>query len=86
MDKRKRLERERLEVYFAHILMAYRPIIIFFGGFLLICAAAFLINAASFGAIIGVAAALTLLLGFSYQAIVLCARAGAWIATVGRNV
>jgi len=85
MYNRKRLDRERLEIYFVQLLLAYRPFLLI-GGFLLLAyAVATMLRSVLFGCIFLLIAAFPLLLGLSYPFVVFTARLGAWIATLGRK-
>lgn len=85
ISHRRRLARERLEIYLVHLLLAYRWLIVVVG--LLLAAYAIAVMIAS--PLVGIATALPaiflLLLGFSYNLAVYTARSGAWIATLGRQ-
>lgn len=85
MFNRKRLDRERLEVYLVHLLLAYRRWIVFCGVLLLLYAVAITIVSPLLGGILAIIAAIPLLIGYSYQALVFTARLGAWIGTVWRK-
>jgi hypothetical protein len=85
MFNRNRLDRERMEVYLVHLLLAWRPLLLVGG--LLLLAYAFSVMVRSFfaGGVMLLLAAFPLLLGYSYHAVVFTARLGAWIATLGRK-
>lgn len=78
MFNRKRLDRERLEVYLVHLLLAYRTLTLMCGMILLVFSAAILAQSLLLGSLMLTAAALLLGLGLSYRAVVLTARLGAW--------
>lgn len=84
MPNRRRLTRERLEIYLVHLLLAYRWLILIVGLLL----AAYAISMAIVSPLAGIATALPaaflLLLGNSYTVVVYTARLGAWIATLWR--
>jgi len=83
MYNRKRLDRERLEVYYAQLMLAYRPIL-FIGGILLFSyALATMLRSILMGGILLLLSVFPLLVFFSYPFLVLIARLGAWIATLG---
>jgi len=83
MFNRKRLDRERLEVYLVHLLLAYRHLILICGALLLIYAIAMMGVSPISGSILAVIAAVPLLVASSYKAVVVTARLGAWISTLG---
>ena len=85
MSQRRRLDRERLEVYYVNLLLAFRPLLIIVG--ILLFGYAFLAIGSSLlvGIVVGVLAVLTLLLGNFYPVVILAARAAAWVVTVGRK-
>jgi hypothetical protein len=85
MFNRRRLARERLEIYLVHLLLAYRPLIFIGGVLLLIYALIALLVSSLTGFAALVPAIFLLLLGSSYPAVVYTARLGAWIATLGRH-
>jgi hypothetical protein len=83
MSNRRRLARERLEIYLVHLLLAYRRLIFIVG--LLLSAYALAVIASS--PLIGITtlfpAVFLLLLGNSFNVALYTARFGAWIATLG---
>lgn len=85
MSNRRRLARERLEIYLTHLLLAYRPLIFITGLLLLIYA----ITVLFLNRVVGFAALLPaiylLLAGSSYHVILYTARMGAWIGTLWRH-
>jgi len=85
MSQRKRLDRERMQVYFAHLLMAYRPLILIIGILLLVYAMIVIGISQLFGIIVGVLAVLILLLGNFYGGVVFVSKVLAWLVTVGRK-
>lgn len=85
MANRRRLARERLEIYLVHLLLAYRRLIFFGGLLLLVYAIAALLTYSLVGFASLVPALFLLLLSSSYQAVVYTARLGAWIATLWRH-
>jgi hypothetical protein len=85
MSNRRRLARERLEIYLVHLLLAYRPLI-FSGGVLLLVYAVIAMIASSLAGFAALVPAIFLLLiSNSYQATLYTARLGAWVATLGRH-
>lgn len=85
MTKRRNLDRERLEVYLAHLLLAYRPIFQTSGWVILVYSVvAFLLSPVGGSVAFGVAIFLVLL-SSSYEMTVYLAKVGAWIGTLGRH-
>jgi len=82
---RRRLARERLEIYLVHLLLMYRRMILMVGLLFLACtiAAIFVDRIAGFATLFP--AIFLLLLGNSYNVVVYTARLGAWIATLWRQ-
>lgn len=85
MSNRRRLARERLEIYLVHLLLAYRWLIIIVGLLLAAYAIAMLIVSPFVGLATALPAVFLLLLGNSYHVVVYTARLGAWIATLWRQ-
>jgi len=85
MYNRKRLDRERLEIYLAHLLFRSRRLFLFGGVLLLVYAALTMFASPVAGSSVALFAALALALGSSHQAVLTAARIGAWIATLGRK-
>ena len=85
MFNRRRLARERLEIYLVHLLLMYRRLTLIVGLLLLVYAIAtiFVSRIAGFAALFP--AIFLLLLGNSYKVVVYTARLGAWIATIWRH-
>jgi len=84
MSNRRRLARERLEIYLVHLILMYRRLILIVGLLLLVYAiAAMFVNQLT-GYMTLIPAILLLLLGNSYNAVVYTARFGAWIGTLWR--
>ncbi|UCH58486.1 MAG: hypothetical protein JSV61_09715 [Anaerolineales bacterium] len=85
MSNRRRLARERLEIYLLHLILAYQRIILIGGLFLLVYAiAALFINLVA-GLAALVPATFLLLVSNSYQVALYTARLGAWLGTLGRH-
>ena len=82
---RRRLARERLEIYLLHLLLAYRPLIVIGGVLLSVYAIIGLIVNPIVGGAALVPAVFLLLLGYSYPVSLYTARLGAWIATLWRH-
>lgn len=85
MSNRRRLARERLEIYLLHLLLAYRPLVVIGGVILLVYATVALMANPVMGFAALVPAVFLLLLGFSYPFGLYTARLGAWIATLWRH-
>ena len=85
MSNRRRLARERLEIYLVHLLMAYRHLIFIGGLLLLVFGIAVLFTCPQAGISILLPALVMLLVGSTYQVLVFTARIGAWIATIGES-
>jgi hypothetical protein len=81
MSDRRRLRRERLEIYLVHLLLAYRRVILIAALFLLTYAVVILILKPLLGLISLLPAVYLLLLSNSYPITVRTARLAAWIAT-----
>ena len=85
MSNRRRLARERLEIYLVHLLLAYRWLIVIVGFLLAAYAIAMMIVSPLIGLSVALPAIFLLLLGSSYNIVVYTARLGAWIATLRRQ-
>lgn len=85
MSNRRRLARERLEIYLVHLLLTFRPLIFIAGVLLLVYAILALIASSLAGFASLVQAIFLLLLSSSYNVTLYTARVGAWIATLGRH-
>ena len=85
MSNRRRLARERLEIYLVHLLLAYRRLILVAGLLLLAYAIVVMIASPLAGLATALPAVFLLLLGNSYNIVVYTARMGAWIATLWRT-
>jgi hypothetical protein len=85
MSNRRRLARERLEIYLVHLLLAFRPLIFVAGLLLLVYAIIALIASSLTGFASLVPAVFLLLLGSSYPVVLYTARLGAWIGTLWRH-
>lgn len=84
MSNRRRLARERLEIYLVHLLLAFRPLILI-GGLLLLAYVYVTIFIYPFaGYVVLVPSVYLILLGSSYNIALYTARLGAWIGTIGR--
>jgi hypothetical protein len=85
MFDRKKLDRERLEIFLVHWLLACRLPLLICGSFLLIYAIAVILRAPLAGSIVGVVATYLLLLATFYRVVLLTARLAAWLGTLGRT-
>jgi hypothetical protein len=85
MSNRRRLARERLEIYLVHLLLAYRRLIFIAALLLLTYAIAILVIKPLLGVIGLLPALYLLLLSHSYTITVHTARAAAWISTLGNH-
>ena len=82
---RRKLARERMEIYLVHLLLRYRYYLLVPGFLLLLFSFAVMAIDPLAGAIAFLPAALLCLLGSSYSAVLHTARAAAWIATLGEK-
>ncbi|MBW8010491.1 MAG: hypothetical protein FVQ83_04500 [Chloroflexi bacterium] len=85
MTKRRRSDRERLEIYLMHVLLAFRPLFRIIGFILLILALAIITFSNIMGGITLISAIFLLLLTYSYEITLDFAKFGAWIGTVGEE-
>ena len=85
MSNRRRLARERLEIYLVHLFLTYRWLIVIVGLLLAAYAIAMMIVSPLIGLAIALPAIYLLLLGNSYNVVVYTARLGTWIATLWRQ-
>ena len=84
MSNRRRLARERLEIYLVHLILMYRRLILIVGVLLLVYAIATMFVNRTTGYVTLIPAIFLLLLSNSYNAAVHTARLGAWIGTLWR--
>ena len=84
MSNRRRLARERLEIYLVHLILMYRRLILIGGLLLTICAVVFLFVNSIMGYTALILALFLLLLGNSFNVVLYTARLGAWIGTLRR--
>jgi hypothetical protein len=82
MYNRKRLARERLEMYLVHLLLAYRLLILISGLLVLGYALMIMGKAPLAGLAALLPAVFLLLLSHSYNVVVYTSRLGAWIGTL----
>jgi hypothetical protein len=85
MSNRRRLARERLEIYLVHLLMAYRPLLFIVGLLLLVYSIASLFINPLVGFASLLPALYLLLISNSYPVTLYTARLGAWIGTLWRH-
>ena len=85
MSNRRRLARERLEIYLVHLLLAYRQLIFIVGLLMLVYSAAMLLINPLFGIISLLPALYLILLSNSYNTALYTARLVAWISTLGKQ-
>ncbi len=85
MFNRRKLDRERLEVYLVHLFLAHRPQIFVCGLLLLLIALATMIRSLLLGGLLSLLAVIPLLMSLHYPAVLVVARLGAWAATIGRK-
>ena len=85
MSNRRRLARERLEIYLLYLILAYRWLILIVGLFLLVYAITVMIALSSAGAAILLTAVYLLALSNSFNIALYTARLGAWIGTLWRS-
>jgi hypothetical protein len=85
MSNRKRLAREKLEIYLVYLILAYRRLALICGALLLVYGALILQASPLAGAVSLALAGFTLLLNSSFRAVQLTARLGAWLGTLGRE-
>jgi len=83
MSNRRRLARERLEIYLVHLLLAYRRLFIIIALLMLAYATAILFINLLLGIITLLPALYLLLLSNSYNVALYTARLAAWIGTLG---
>ncbi len=85
MSNRRRLARERLEIYLVHLLLAYHWLIVIFGLVLLVYAVSIMIVSPLGGIATALPAIFLILLGNSYNFVVYTARLASWISTLWRQ-
>ena len=81
MSKKRKLDREGLEVYLLNLLLAYRPLLFICGIFLLFYAIGVLSKTFMLGLATLLPPIFLLLLCFSYQLTLSTAKFGAWLLT-----
>ena len=85
MFNRRRLARERLEIYLVHLLLAFRPLILISGLLLLAYVFVTILIYPFAGYVVLAPSVYLILLGSSYNVALYTARLGAWIGTIGRH-
>jgi hypothetical protein len=85
MSNRRRLARERLEIYLVNLLLAYRRLILIFALFMLTYAIVILFINPLLGLVTLLPASYLLLLSNSYNVTLYTARLGAWVGTLGKH-
>lgn len=81
-SNRRRLARERLEIYLVHLILAYRRMILIAGLLLLVCASTTIVTYPLVSSIVLLPAIFLLLLSTSFNVVLYTARLGAWIGTL----
>jgi len=82
MPKKRKLDRDGLEVYLLNLLLAYRPLLFVSGIFLLFYAIGVVTKSFVLGVITFLPPIFLLLLCFSYPMILNTAKFGAWLLTL----
>ena len=82
MSKKRKLDRDGLEVYLLNLLLAYRPLLFVSGIFLFFYAIGILSKSFVVGIAIFLPPIFLLLLCFSYQVTLHTAKFGAWLLTL----
>jgi hypothetical protein len=82
MSKKRKLDRDGLEVYLLNLLMAYRPLLFVCGIFLIFYAIGMTSRSFLVGLITLLPPLFLLLLCFSYQLTLSTAKFGAWLLTL----
>jgi hypothetical protein len=85
MFNRRRLRRERLEIYLVYLIMAYRPLILITGLVILAYASLTMFTHFLAGSLILVPAIFLLVLYHSYNIVLFTARLLAWLGTLWGN-
>ena len=81
MSKRRKLDRDGLEVYLLNLLLAYRPLLFVCGIFLLFYAIGMMTSTPLASLIALLCSVILLLMCYSYPLTLKIARLGAWIGT-----
>ena len=85
MSKRRKLDRDGLEVYLLNLLLAYRPVLFVSGVFLTFYAIGMVSKSIIMGVITLMPPAFLLLLCSSYQLTLMTAKFGAWLLTLAQQ-
>lgn len=85
MYNRKRLDRERLELYLTQLIMKIRLILLVLGVFIFIYALAVMLTSMLAGSLIGIFGLYLVMLGTSFWMIIKTARFLTWLAFVGKK-
>jgi hypothetical protein len=85
MTKRRNLDREKLELYYIYLLLAYRPLLRI-SGFLLFLYSMLTMSIYPISACVALGAAIVLFFpAYSYQGTVYLAKICAWVGTIGKK-
>lgn len=82
MFNRRRLARERLEIYLVHLILSYRHMTLVVGLLLLAAASTTTVTYPLAGSVIWMTAAFLLSLSLSFRVALYTARLGAWVGTL----
>jgi len=85
MSTRRRLARERLEIYLVYLILAYQRLILISGLIMLAFGIAAMFTNLLVACMMLVSAIFLLLVGASYNVALFTARLAAWIGTLGRQ-
>ena len=85
MSNRKRLAREKLEIYLVYLILAYRRLALLCGVLLAAYGVLILPVNPLAGMVSMALAGMTLLLNSSFRAVQFIAQLGAWLGTLGRE-
>jgi hypothetical protein len=85
MFNRRRLRRERLEIYLVHLIMAYRPLILITGLLILAYASLTMFTHLLAGSLVLIPAIFLLVLYHSFSFVLFTARLLAWLETLWGN-
>ena len=85
MYNRKRLDRERLELYLTQLIMKIRLIILMLGIFIIVYGLAVMVSSLIAGSLIGIFGLYLVILGTSFWMITKTARFLTWVALVGKK-
>jgi hypothetical protein len=85
MTKRRDPDREKLELYYVYLLLAYRPLLRI-SGFLVLLFSMITMSINPISGCIALGVAIVLVLpAYSYQVTVYLAKIGAWVGTIGKK-